>query len=238
MERDLTILYEDEKMIVCNKPSGVLAQSNRTFDVDMVSAIMTYRRKKGEAPFVGVINRLDRQVSGLMVFGKTSAETARLNRLMQQNTFHKQYYAVICGKPEDDQGTFVDYMLKDGKDNTSSIVLESVKGSKRAELKYEVIATKTGEELDLGDADDRYSLVKIHLITGRHHQIRVQFASRGLVLLGDLKYVSNNDMMVHKVKLSDKSIALCAYSLDLEKKHFEIIPRGVGFNYFSREIQE
>jgi len=227
---NLQIIYEDDKMFVCNKPTGVLAQSGKSFDVDMVSALMTYRKKKGEDTFVGVINRLDRQVSGLMVFAKTKEEAAILNKLMQHNEFNKYYYAVVCGKPVNDKGSFVDYLLKDGKANTSTVVSKDIKDAKRAELEYEVIKTivdkSTGKNL---------TLVKIHLITGRHHQIRVQFATRGLVLEGDSKY-KDTDNSIHKicgtVTNDSNGIALCAYSLQIGKQKFEINPEASIFKLF------
>ena len=217
---DLQIIYEDNKMIVCNKPTGVLAQSGKSFAVDMVSALMTYRRKKGEDTFIGVINRLDRQVSGLMLFAKTKDEAARLNKLMQQNSFNKHYYAVVCGKPQDDKGTFVDYLLKDGRSNTSSVVSKDTKDAKRAELEYQVLESIT--EANTGRI---ITLVRIHLITGRHHQIRVQFAQRGMILIGDTKYSDARSE-------SNEGIALCAYSLEIAKQHFEIEPKEAIFAIF------
>jgi len=227
---NLQIIYEDDKMFVCNKPTGVLAQSGKSFDVDMVSALMTYRKKKGEDTFVGVINRLDRQVSGLMVFAKTKEEAAILNKLMQHNEFNKYYYAVVCGKPVNDKGSFVDYLLKDGKANTSTVVSKDIKDAKRAELEYEVIKTIVDE-----NTGKNLTLVKIHLITGRHHQIRVQFATRGLVLEGDSKY-KDTDNSIHKicgtVTNDSNGIALCAYSLQIGKQKFEINPEASIFKLF------
>ena len=227
---NLQIIYEDDKMFVCNKPTGVLAQSGKSFDVDMVSALMTYRKKKGEDTFVGVINRLDRQVSGLMVFAKTKEEAAILNKLMQHNEFNKYYYAVVCGKPVNDKGSFVDYLLKDGKANTSTVVSKDIKDAKRAELEYEVIKTIVDE-----NTGKNLTLVKIHLITGRHHQIRVQFATRGLVLEGDSKY-KDTDNSIHKicgtVTNDSNGIALCAYSLQIGKQNFEINPEASIFKLF------
>jgi len=191
----------------------------------MVSALMTYRKKKGEDTFVGVINRLDCQVSGLMVFAKTKDAAATLNKLMQHNEFNKYYYAVICGKPVEDKGTFVDYLVKDGKTNTSTVAQRDNKDAKRAELEYEVIKSIIEE-----NTNKQLTLVKIHLITGRHHQIRVQFASRGLSLEGDSKYGGINlgdnwqnqsTGMVKSIN-SLNGIALCAYSLQIGKQKFEI----------------
>ena len=219
---NLQIIYEDNKMIVCNKATGVLAQSGKSFDVDMVSALMIYRKRKSEDIFIGVINRLDRQVSGLMVFAKTKQDAAILNKLMQHNEFNKHYYAVVCGKPIENNGTFVDYLLKDGKANTSTVATQDSKDAKRAELEYEVIKSI------VNDNGQNLTLVRIHLITGRHHQIRVQFANRGLPLEGDTKY-SNASTVSNS---GSNGIALCAYSLQIGKQKFEIEPEGDIFKLF------
>ena len=220
---NLQIIYEDDKMFVCNKATGVLAQSGKSFDVDMVSALMTYKKMKGEDTFVGVINRLDRQVGGLMVFAKTKEEAGILNKLMQQNEFNKHYYAVFCGKLDEDKGSFVDYLSKDGKTNTSTVVSKDCKDSKRAELEYEVIKSIYDE-----NSGKDLTLVKIHLITGRHHQIRVQFAIRGLALVGDTKYGDSSNKSIN----SPDGISLFAYSLQIGKRKFEIKPEGSIFKLF------
>ena len=224
---ELQILFEDDTMLVCNKPTGVLAQSGKSFEVDMVSALMTYRRQKGEDTFIGVINRLDRQVSGLMLFAKTKAAAASLNKLMQQNSFNKNYYAVICGRPDEAKGIFVDYLLKDGKTNTSAVVTKELKDAKRAELEYEVI-----KSISLEGMGQIITLVRIHLITGRHHQIRVQFASRGFYLVGDVKYGLKNHVINEILNTSKDGIALCAYSLQIGKRLFEIEPEERIFKLF------
>jgi 23S rRNA pseudouridine1911/1915/1917 synthase len=214
-----SIIYEDSDMIICNKHAGWLSQSDRSFDVDMVSALCNYRVAKGEPPYIAILNRLDRPVSGLVLFAKTKKSTAMLTGQMQDNHINKYYYAVICGKPDEKSGTFVDYLVKDAKSNTSRAVGTSKEG-KRAELSYEVIAEKKLEE-------QTYCLVKIHLLTGRHHQIRVQFASRKLPLYGDTKYNPQFSQ-----KQGYVNIALCAYRLEVRGKSFEIQPQGEGFSLF------
>lgn len=211
-----SIIYEDENIIICNKRSGWLSQSDRSFDLDMVSALMNYRVKNGEPAYIAIINRLDRPVSGLVLFAKTKGSAAKLTKELQNNNINKYYYAIICGKPNEKSGVFVDYLVKDAKSNTSRAV-SSPKEGKRAELEYEVIDEK--------EADGRiYSLVKIHLVTGRHHQIRVQFASRGLPLIGDTKY-GKCDM-----EYKDRAgIALCAYKIEVSGKTFEIKPEWDDF---------
>lgn len=206
------IIYEDDGMIICRKPAGVLAQGSRSFDADMVSMLMTYRRKKGEDTYIGVINRLDRPVEGLMVFAKSSRDAARLNRLMQQDTFNKTYIAVVWGCIDAVEGTLTDYLVKDAGSNTSHVASEGEPGAKRAELNYRVIGSLDG-----------MSVVRIQLVTGRHHQIRVQFASRGHALVGDAKYGSNSNM-AGKLVLANGQIALCACAVDVAGRHYETEP--------------
>lgn len=206
------IIYEDDGMIICRKPAGVLAQGSRSFDADMVSMLMTYRRKKGEDTYIGVINRLDRPVEGLMVFAKSSRDAARLNRLMQQDTFNKTYIAVVWGCIDAVEGTLTDYLVKNAGSNTSHVASEGEPGAKRAELNYRVIGSLDG-----------MSVVRIQLVTGRHHQIRVQFASRGHALVGDAKYGSNSNI-AGRLVLANGQIALCACAVDVAGRHYETKP--------------
>lgn len=206
------IIYEDDGMIICRKPAGVLAQGSRSFDADMVSMLMTYRRKKGEDTYIGVINRLDRPVEGLMVFAKSSRDAARLNRLMQQDTFNKTYIAVVWGCIDAVEGTLTDYLVKNAGSNTSHVASEGEPGAKRAELNYRVIGSLDG-----------MSVVRIQLVTGRHHQIRVQFASRGHALVGDAKYGSNSNI-AGRLVLANGQIALCACAVDVAGRHYETEP--------------
>ena len=137
----MKIIYEDAEKLIVEKPAGVLTQSARSFDTDLVSEVLTYRRSKKETAYAAVINRLDRPVGGLVLFAKTKQVAARLSKEMQQNTLNKQYYALICGKPEQSKGTFVDYLQKDAKANVSKVVSKESKEAKRAELEYEVLKT-------------------------------------------------------------------------------------------------
>lgn len=230
----MNIIYEDSKIIVVEKEAGKLTQSGKSFDLDLTSEVLAYRKKKGEDVYAALINRLDRPVSGLVLFAKNKSEAARLSKQMQQGGFCKQYYALICGKLPENKGVFVDYLVKDAAANTSRIAGKNEAGAKRAELKYEVIKEYGG-----GSEDNVFSLVRIELITGRHHQIRVQFASRGLPILGDVKYgaaVSQPQSpqlqspqqqagsRVQGINLKRGEIALCAYSLTVDKKTYTIKP--------------
>lgn len=224
----MSILYESKDFIVYNKPSGKLVQADRSFDIDVVSELKTYLAGRGEGTEVSVINRLDRPVSGLVLLAKNKVFAGKVSKVMAEGGISKEYFAVVCGKFPDKQGTMVDYLLKDGKTNMSKVVGPSVKGAKEAKLEYNVVAEKYinyfGQALDV-------SLVKIKLITGRHHQIRVQFASRNLPLLGDAKYNSQVDNMG-----GWRNISLCSYKLEFLDKCFVIKPSGDGFEYFAEEL--
>jgi 23S rRNA pseudouridine1911/1915/1917 synthase len=214
----MNIIYEDQKKIIVNKPAGKLTQGAKSFDLDLTSELMSYRKKKSEKPYVAVINRLDRPVSGLVLFAKDQAEAARLSRLSAKEGFCKQYYAILCGKPKENQGTLVDYLLKNERENVSVVSNKDVSGAKRSELEYKVlryIQDETGRV---------YTLVQIHLITGRHHQIRVQFSSRGLPLLGDVKYGKEEDATNAGIHLKKNEIALCAYSMTVDGINYEVRP--------------
>ncbi|MDD6573363.1 MAG: RNA pseudouridine synthase, partial [Thermoflexaceae bacterium] len=176
------IIYEDKNIIVFHKPAGMLVQSDRSFDVDVVSSLMTYLAEKGEKPEIFVINRLDRPVSGLVLLAKNKKFAAALSQELQNGAINKEYYAVVCGSMPQKKGMLTDYLLKDARNNISEVVDSKIKGAKEAKLEYEVISSKN---IPWNGGMQEVSLVKIHLITGRHHQIRVQFASRGVPLLGD-----------------------------------------------------
>lgn len=174
------IKYEDQHILVCRKPAGVPVQSKRAGVKDMVSILKNYLvlsgKSKGE-PYLGLIHRLDQPVEGIMVFAKTQKAAAQLTAQITNHQFKKQYRAVVCGKVEPEQGTLVDYILKNGRENVSKVVKKDTRDAKEAILHYQV--EKQGAE---------YALVSIDLVTGRHHQIRVQFANAGFPLYGDSKY--------------------------------------------------
>ena len=178
----LEILYEDAYLLACVKPYGVLSQGDKGNDEDMITKIKHYlydqeESEQAEEPYVAAIHRLDRPV----VFAKTPEVAAKLSDMQQDGEIAKYYQAVITGELPDFEGEMVDYLLRDGKTNTTKVVKKGEKGAKRAELYYEV--------LDVMDTDDgTLSYVLIELVTGRHHQIRAQFASRGCGIWGDTKY--------------------------------------------------
>ena len=235
---NLRILFEDEHLIVCYKPSGVPTQTAKLGAADMVSLLKNYlykNQKEKKESYVAVIHRLDQPVEGLLVFAKTPSAAKELNKSMQQGAgFGKYYKAVLCGVPARKVGRLENYLVKDGKTNTSRVCEASEKDAKKAVLNYEVLQSTALEDGTSKPAMKKAkSLVKIKLETGRHHQIRVQMANIGCPIWGDAKYgVDKEGSIVDK---SWKQIALCAYRLEFvhpktkKKMEFEIEPEGEGF---------
>lgn len=189
----LTVLYEDNHIIVVLKPINVLSQADNTNDLDMLTLIKNYLKEKYQKPgnvYLGLVHRLDRVVGGVMVFAKTSKAASRLSNEIRLNNVKKTYLAIVKGKIKASD-TYIDYLLK--KDDYNTVVSNKENG-KYAELSYEVLEYNLKENL---------SLVRVNLKTGRHHQIRVQFASRGYPLVGDKRYGNDNV----------KEIGLYAYKL-------------------------
>ena len=196
----LNILFEDDHVLVVKKDAGIPVQAGKLRMMDLQGLIKNelYRRnRKGGEPYLGLIHRLDQPVEGVMVFAKTPFAAGALSEQVTDGRMKKHYLALLCGKPSEDSGKLVDYLVKDGRTNTSSVVKEQNKDAKRAELNYQVL--KNYEDT---------TLVEVELITGRHHQIRVQMANAGWPLYGDTKYNSKfQDVMEHV------QTALCAYKL-------------------------
>lgn len=221
----LNVLYEDKDMIVVEKPAGIESQSSHSFAPDMVSEIKRHIHSsstgKGE-PYVGVIHRLDKPVGGVMVYAKNQKTAASLSKQVQGAGMKKQYIAVVCGKLVDNVGNYVDYLLKDGKTNTSKIVDKGIKDAKRAELEYHMLET-------IDTPKGPLSLVHIILKTGRHHQIRVQMAGHGTPLWGDQKY--NPSPQRGNVALYSCSLTVTNPGTGKEMKFFSK-PSGTIFKKF------
>ena len=178
------ILYEDDDILVCVKPYGVPVSGDKTRDTDLLTYLKNYLFEKNameEEPYLAMVHRLDRPVGGVMVFAKNQRAASHLSDQVQDKTMVKYYQAVLTGQLPDDFGTLEDYLLKDGRTNTTKVVSKGTKGAKHAVLDYEV--------LDVMETDEGIlSYVLIQLVTGRHHQIRVQMAQRGAGIYGDTKY--------------------------------------------------
>ena len=224
------ILYEDNDIIVCHKPAGIATQTARVGQADMVSEITNYLAMTAKGnPYVGVVHRLDQPVEGVLVFAKNRHAAAGLSRQIQENRMEKYYYAVVCGRDFEPCGELTDYLLKDGKNNTSRIVPPEVKDAKKAVLDYKVVEEQSCD----GTADTalRTALVEIRLHTGRHHQIRVQMSHAGMGLLGDYKYADAETVKISE-RMHVKEIALCACRLSFahpksgRKLEFKIKPES------------
>ena len=174
------IIFEDKDILVCHKAAGIAVQNARIGAADMESSLKNYLALKNTetVPYLGVVHRLDQPVSGILVFARTPAAAKNLNQQLQNDQFEKYYQAVVCGALPD-SGTLTDYLVKDGRTNTSRICSKNTPGAKKAVLSYEILETSEVTGL---------SVVQIHLGTGRHHQIRVQMAGVGAPLWGDNKY--------------------------------------------------
>lgn len=176
------ILYEDNHIIVAIKSAGVLSQADDTGASDMLTLLKAYIKEKYNKPgnvFLGLVHRLDRPTAGVMVFARTSKAAMRLSDSIKKGQFDKTYLCVVSGAIAPASGKWQDYLRKEENLRKSFVVDKDMSGAKRAELEYSVQAEK-----------ENLSLVQVKLITGRHHQIRVQFASRGFALVGDHKYGS------------------------------------------------
>jgi 23S rRNA pseudouridine1911/1915/1917 synthase len=176
----IEILYEDNHIIAVNKKSSTLSQGDRTGDTSLDSEVKDYIAKKYNKPgdvFLGIVHRLDRPVSGVILYARTSKALERLNEMFRKGEVRKFYLAIVKERPPRDTETIKHYLKKNEKQNKTYVYDTEVKGSKEASLTY-----------TLKGRSDRYYLLEVELHTGRHHQIRAQLANRGCPVKGDLKY--------------------------------------------------
>ena len=228
------IIYEDDDILVCHKPAGVATQTKRLGQKDMESILKNYiavnNRKTGrmQPPYIGIVHRLDQPVEGVMVYAKTPQAAAKLSAQVKKRFVGKHYYALVQlpeGKQSmeeiglDQKGTLESEIAFDAKRNVSAVMPQKTKETKHACLDYEVVAQK-GQKL----------LLDITLHTGRHHQIRVQMAHKGMPLLGDRKY--------NAADKSDLPLGLCSCHLAFrhpangKKMEFKVTPKGETFKGF------
>lgn len=209
----LNVLYEDNQIIVVEKKPNVLSQSDITGNLDLLNMVKNYVKEKYNKPgnvYIGLVHRLDRPVGGIMVFARTSKAAKRLNEEIKNHRFNKNYVAVLDGVLKKETGALVNYLYKDPKTGKSGVVDKNFAGAKLSKLTYEVIGYYKEK-----------TIVKINLITGRHHQIRLQFKNIGYPLLGDSLYG----------KKDNEEIKLYAYKLEFnhpvskEKLTFKLLPK-------------
>ena len=224
---DLSVIYEDNHLLVVKKPYGVLSQSDITGDYDMLSLCKAYIKKKYNKPgdvYLGLVHRLDRPTGGVMVFARTSKAAARLAKQIQFGKFEKSYMAVLSARPREDKAKLVHYLLKDENERIAKVVDANNKGAKKAELEYEVMDEKNG-----------LTLVSVRLLTGRFHQIRAQFNEIGCSVYGDMKYGKRNV----KDKLALFACEVCLeHPTKKERMCFEAQPKRYPFNLFEKQLEK
>ncbi|MDN4754112.1 RluA family pseudouridine synthase [Porphyromonadaceae bacterium W3.11] len=194
----MEILYEDNHLIVVNKAAGEITQGDKTGDEPLPELIKQYLKEKYNKPgnvYLGVVHRLDRPTSGIVVFAKTSKALSRMNELFRKDQVRKVYHAIVEAPPAQSAGELRHFLKKNQQQNKSYVVSRNTPNAKEAILEYRTIGSS-----------DHYTLLEVELQTGRHHQIRVQLSSIGSVIRGDLKYGARRS-------LPDASISLHAYSI-------------------------
>ena len=178
----MTVVYEDNHIIIVNKTASEIVQGDKTGDTPLSEIVKQYLKVKYQKPgnvFIGVTHRLDRPVSGLVVFAKTSKALSRLNEMFKNGEVKKTYWAIVKGAPKEPEGELVNFLVRNEKQNKSYAYDKEVSGSKKAILHYRMIGRS-----------ENYFLLEVDLKTGRHHQIRCQLAKMGCPIKGDLKYGS------------------------------------------------
>lgn len=192
-------LYEDNHLIAVLKPAGILTQGDKTGDISLFDEVKKYLKERRNKPgnvFLGLLHRLDRPVSGIILFAKTSKGAARLSEQFRNRIVEKTYYAIVCGRPKTDRRVLVDYIKKLKTQNSKfKTTTQNSKTSDRVNLCYETIKS-----------NNKYSLLRIKIDTGKFHQIRAQLSAAGFPILGDVKYGGSR---WH----NPKAIALCATEL-------------------------
>lgn len=231
--KDLKILFEDQHILVCKKPAGIATQSKRIGSPDMVSILKNHiascaneksidtKDNTPKEPYLAVIHRLDQPVEGIMVFAKTPFAAKELNKELTSHGFGKYYRAMVTHTPSKSEGYLENYMVKDGRTNTSRLCTKDTPGAKVARLSYKIVSDNT---LYFSPCNLHPSLndkqvapvssgceLDIHLDTGRHHQIRVQLAGIGCPIVGDVKY--NPEVLTEK-KNGFEPLKLCSYRLE------------------------
>ena len=191
-KENLQVLFEDNHIVVVNKRAGDITQGDKTGDKPLSDVVKEYIKDKYNKPgdvFLGVVHRLDRPTSGIIIFARTSKSLERLNKMLRDKKINKTYWAIVKNHPKKEKDTLINYLRKNPKNNKSTAYTKEIEGSKKAIPHYTIIKKL-----------DNYSLVEIDLETGRHHQIRTQLSNIGSPIKGDLKYGfdrSNKDGSIH-----------------------------------------
>lgn len=229
IELEKQILFEDNHIIILNKLSSQIVHSDKTGDVSLEEMVKHYLKTKYNKPgnvYCGLVHRLDRPVSGVVMFAKTEKALVRLNKMMKEHQIHKTYWAIVRNNNIKPKSTLVNFLVRNEKQNKTYVTKDTNKG-KYAELDYEVLAK-----------GDNYQLLKVNLKTGRHHQIRVQLSNIGCPIKGDLKYGFERSN-------KDASISLHARELEflhpVKKEQIKIIaplPKDSLWQWFDENISK
>ena len=226
------ILYEDNHLLALNKLPGQIAQGDKTGDTPLADLVKAYIKERDAKPgnvFCGVIHRLDRPVSGVMIFARTSKALERMNKLFKEKSdLEKIYWAIVEKRPQEPQGKLVNYLRKNEKQNKSYVCEPTVEGAKEAQLEYRLL-----------DESDKYFLIEVKLLTGRHHQIRVQLANIGCIIKGDLKYGARRSNPDGSISLHARRIS---FTHPVSKEPVNIVaptPEDTLWKYFeNRQTQK
>ena len=195
----MEVVYEDNHIIIVNKQSGEIVQGDKTGDRPLSDIVKDYIKEKYQKPgavFLGVVHRLDRPVSGLVVFARTSKALTRLNKMFAESEVHKTYWAIVKNTPHEPEGTLIHWLVRNEKQNKSYAYDHERPNAKKAILKYRVISHSAN-----------YSLLEVQLMTGRHHQIRCQLAAMGCPIKGDLKYGAPRSNPDGSISLLSRKVA-------------------------------
>lgn len=217
------VLFEDNHLLILNKRAGEIVQGDITGDKPLLESAREYLKMKGNKPgnvFCGLVNRIDRPVSGAVIYAKTSKGLSRMNELVKKHQVEKIYWAVVEGRPEQPEGRLTHCLWKNEANNKTYVVSDQRKGAQLAELEYRILS-----------ASDRYSVLEVKLLTGRHHQIRTQLSHIGCPIKGDLKYGARRSN-------EDGSICLHARKIAFEHpvSHVKIEALAEPFNPLFRKI--
>ena len=221
---NLDIIFEDNHVLVVNKKASDIVQGDKTGDETLPDKIKSYLKEKYQKPgnvFCGVVHRLDRPTSGVVVFARTSKALERLNKQFREKETNKIYWAIVENKPDKSEGTLVHFLKKNEKQNKSYASLSETPGSKKAILHYQVISSS-----------DRYWLLEVTLETGRHHQIRCQMATIGCVIKGDVKYGAKRPNEDGSICLHARSLVFIHPTTKETMKFLADVPEDRLWNYF------
>ena len=225
---NLQVLYEDNHIIIVNKRSSDIVQGDKTGDIPLSEVVKQYIKEKYNKPgevFLGVVHRLDRPVSGAVIFARTSKALTRLNEMIRDRKIEKIYWAVTANMPPDTSGHLIHYLRRNQKKNMSFAYPDPGHDRLEAKLDYKFIASS-----------DNYHLLEVNLLTGRHHQIRVQLAEIGCVIKGDLKYGAKRSNKNASIHLHARKVKLVH---PVRKEPLEVIapvPDDPIWNYFEEQM--